>query len=174
YQIRVSMGDEVITKSLNVVMNPNLKGITKEDLNEQFELASKIRDKTSTTNEAVIHIRKMRSAINATKNEEIIKSASPFVKGITAIEEELYQVKNQSNQDPLNFPIKLNNRFASLRRSMENGDAKPTDGAYKVFKELSLDLDNHLAELKALKQSHLVSINQMMSKNGFDELKTFD
>jgi len=174
YQVRVSVGDEVITKSLNVVMNPNLKGITKEDLNEQFELASKIRDKTSTTNEAVIQIRKMRSAINATKNEEIIKSASPFVEGITAIEEELYQVKNQSNQDPLNFPIKLNNRFASLRRSMENGDAKPTDGAYKVFKELSLDLDNHLAELKALKQSHLVSINQMMSKNGFDELKTFD
>lgn len=38
---------------------------------------------------------------------------------------------------PLNFPIKLNNRLASLRRSLENGDARPSDGAYQVFKELS-------------------------------------
>jgi hypothetical protein len=63
---------------------------------------------------------------------------------------ELYQMRNQSGQDPLNFPIKLNNRLASLRRSLETGDARPTDGAYRVFEELSLELEAHLQKLEEL------------------------
>ena len=31
-----------------------------------------------------------------------------------AVEGEIYQVRNRSNQDPLNFPIKVNNRLANL------------------------------------------------------------
>jgi len=34
---------------------------------------------------------------------------------LTAVEVEVYQVKNQSGQDPLNYPIKLNNKIAALR-----------------------------------------------------------
>ena len=42
------------------------------------------------------------------------------------IESNIYQVKNQSGQDPLNFPIKVNNRLAYLRKSVESGDGLPT------------------------------------------------
>ncbi|MBT8220658.1 MAG: glycosyl hydrolase [Bacteroidia bacterium] len=171
YQARITVGDIVQTKSFNVEMDPNLKGITKEDLDEQFELASMIRDKTSETNETVVEIRKIRTAIQETNNEAIHSSAKEFIKGITAIEEELYQVKNRSNQDPLNFPIKLNNRFASLRRSMENGDAKPTDGAYKVFEELKQELADHLKNYSALKSEHMNTINQMLKSNGFKAIE---
>ena len=71
------------------------------------------------------------------------------------IEEDLYQVKNQSGQDPLNFPIKLNNRFASLRRSIESGQARPTDAAYVVFDELSAELKMHLDKLDQVLNSDL-------------------
>ena len=171
YQVRVTVGDEQATTSFNIHMNPNFKGITQADLDEQFKLASDIRDKTSETNEAVIHIRKMRNVIKETKNEEILKLAEPFISGITAIEKELYQVKNQSGQDPLNFPIKLNNRFASLRRSVENGDARPTDGAYKVFEELKLELHGHMTALNTLKEKHLSNINQKMEEAGYEKLE---
>ena len=56
---------------------------------------------------------------------------------LTAVEEDLYQVRNRSGQDPLNFPIKLNNQLAALERSITTGDGKPTDQSYVVFKELS-------------------------------------
>src|SRR5258708_32205131 len=56
---------------------------------------------------------------------------------LSAVEEDLYQVRNRSNQDPLNFPIKLNNQIAALMRVIETGDAKPTDQSYVVFKELT-------------------------------------
>ena len=133
-------------------MDPNLKGITEADLQEQFDLSQQIVQKTSATNEAVIHIRKIRAHLEANKDAlgtaTYKGTAQPFLDKLAAIEQELYQVKNQSNQDPLNFPIKLNNRLASLRRSIENGDARPTDGAYKVFRELSAELDRHLGELE--------------------------
>ncbi len=151
-------------------MDPNLKGITEADLQEQFELASKIMNKTSAANEAVIEIRDIKSQIDAAKdkisNSNYKNTVTPFLQKISAIEEDLYQVKNQSGQDPLNFPIKLNNRLASLRRSMENGDAKPTDGAYKVFNELSAELEQHLGKLNQTLSSDLASINQLLKKAG--------
>ena len=153
-----------------VQMNPNYKGITAEDLQKQFELASAIRDKTSETNLAVIRIRQMRDHIRGTKNEDVIEGSKTFIDGVSAIEQELYQVKNQSSQDPLNFPIKLNNRFASLRRSVENGDARPTDGAYKVFEELKIELEGHLTALEALKNDHLSKINDLLKEKGFDPI----
>ena len=82
--------------------------------------------------------------------------SSPFIPKLTKIEEDLYQVRNRSGQDPLNFPIRLNNRLAGLQRSVETGEARPTAAAYVVFKELSSDLDRELAELAAtLKSAHL-------------------
>lgn len=82
------------------------------------------------------------------------------------IEEDLYQVRNQSNQDPLNFLIKLNNRLASLRRSVETGDAKPTSAAHQVFKELSAELAGHLDKLQMVINNQLPAINQALSKEG--------
>mgnify|MGYP000716243000 CR=1 FL=1 len=116
----------------DIHINPNLEDITEADLQEQFTLASKIMNKTSDANQAVITIRLIKSQIKKAdyvSTSAYKKTIIPFVEKISTIEETLYQVKNQSGQDPLNFPIKLNNRLASLRRSVENGDAKPTDGA---------------------------------------------
>jgi len=127
--------------------------VTAADLQEQFELATKIVEKTSLANQTVIDIRKMRKDLQekVKKNTLTESAVTSMIEKMTAIEEALYQVKNQSAQDPLNFPIKLNNRLASLRRSMENGDARPTDGAYQVFKELSAELDGLMGEWKTVK-----------------------
>ena len=124
--------------------------------------------KTSAANEAVIKIREIKTQLNDAKGKisssDYSRTVNPFINKISAIEEDLYQVKNQSGQDPLNFPIKLNNRLASLRRSVENGDAKPTDGAYKVFKELSAELEGHLGKLNQTLSSDLPSLNQLLKK----------
>ncbi len=154
YQARFTVGDFTKTWPFEIKMDPNLKGITKADLQEQFELAVKIRDKTSLANQAVIDIRKMRADLEKQVKAGQLKASAieAFVKKMTTVEEDLYQVKNQSAQDPLNFPIKLNNRLASLRRSLENGDARPTDGAYQVFKELSAELEGHLETWKRLQE----------------------
>lgn len=174
YTVRMKTKDYDKSFSFGIQMDPNLKGITKEDLDEQFSLANKVMQKTSTANEAVIQIREIKSQIDSGKEKiassDMKRVVAPFLKKLSVIEEALYQVKNQSNQDPLNFPIKLNNRLASLRRSIESGEAKPTDGAHKVFKELSAELDQQLNDLKSVMQSELPKLNAALKKNGMEEI----
>ena len=174
YKVRMKSKNYEKTYSFQVQMDPNLKGITKEDLDEQFELANRIMQKTTAANEAVIRIREIKSQLDSSKEKlsasDLKKTVTPFLSKLSAIEEELYQVKNQSNQDPLNFPIKLNNRLASLRRSVESGEAKPTDGAYKVFKELSAELEKHLSELKSVIQTQLPQVNTTLKNMGIEEI----
>ncbi|MGY8913779.1 MAG: glycosyl hydrolase, partial [Flavobacteriales bacterium] len=175
YKVRIKVGDVEQTQEFAIKIDPNLMGITPQDLQEQFELATKIKNKTSAANEAVIRIRSVKKQLNIYKDElnssEFTNAIDPLVSKISEIEEELYQVKNQSGQDPLNFPIKLNNRLASLRRSLEDGDAKPTDGAYLVFKELSAELDTLLKDLEQTFQIHLPKVNSILKSAGKTEIK---
>jgi len=174
YQIRMKAGGAEQTHPFRIVMDPNLKGITEADLQEQFELASRIVQKTSAANEAVIRIREIRAQIDSARAKVPAagyeSTLKPFLEKLAAIEEELYQVRNQSGQDPLNFPIKLNNRLASLRRSVETGDARPTDGAYKVFGELSAELDTHLGNLRETLQNGLPGVNEVLAKAGVEPI----
>jgi len=175
YKVRMKTKDGNQIQSFSVKIDPNLKGITKEDLDEQFDLANKIMNKTTAANNAVIKIREIRTYLNANKEaisaSDFKKTVQPFFDKMAAIEEELYQVKNQSGQDPLNFPIKLNNRLASLRRSVEHGDAKPTDGAYKVFEELSAELETHLGNLKGVMDQYLPKVNSILKADGKKEIE---
>ncbi len=167
YKVKMTVGDYTQTYDFDIHINPNLKEITESDLHEQFTLASKIMNKTSDANQAVITIRLIKAQIKKAdyvSTSAYKKTIIPFVEKISNIEETLYQVKNQSGQDPLNFPIKLNNRLASLRRSVENGDAKPTDGAYEVFEELSIELDKNLGQLKNLLETEVPTINKLLKK----------
>ncbi|MFM8835130.1 MAG: glycosyl hydrolase, partial [Cytophagales bacterium] len=166
YQVRFKAGSYSQTYSFNVKMNPNVKGVSESDLKETFDLAIKIRDRESAANEAVIRIRDLKKQIEERSKEvndpAFAASTKELITKITAIEEDLYQTKNRSGQDPLNFPIKLGNRLSALRRCLETGDAKPTAGAYKVFDELSKELDGHLAKLETTLKSVIGAINPVL------------
>ncbi|WP_323756010.1 VPS10 domain-containing protein [Roseivirga sp.] len=158
YQVKLTADGVSQTSTFTVEMDPNLEGITKEDIQKQFDLAVQIRDKTSAANEAVIQIRDIRKqaeALSKSDDAGLNSAINDMLEKMKVIEEDLYQVKNQSGQDPLNFPIKLNNRLASLRRSVESGQARPTDASYVVFDELSAELKMHLDKLDQVLNSDL-------------------
>jgi photosystem II stability/assembly factor-like uncharacterized protein len=166
YQVRFKAGSYSQTYSFNVKMNPNVKGVSEADLKETFDLAIKIRDRESAANEAVIRIRDLKKQIEERAKEvndpAFFSSAKELTAKITAIEEDLYQTKNRSGQDPLNFPIKLGNRLSALRRSLETGDGKPTAGVYKVFEELNKELDSHLGKLEITLKTGIDAINPVL------------
>ncbi|NDE60944.1 MAG: glycosyl hydrolase, partial [Cyclobacteriaceae bacterium] len=84
-----------------------------------------------------------------------------------AIEETLYQTQNRSGQDPLNYPIRLNNKLAHLSSVVGNGDYPPTDSAEEVRKELTQQIDVQLARFQKLEQeqiSRILNIEEMKTK----------
>jgi kynureninase len=81
-----------------------------------------------------------------------------------AIEAEIYQTKNRSRQDPLNFPIRLNNKIAGLTGAVASADAKPTDQSYAVFEELSALLQAQLDRLTDIVESEIPAFNAFMAE----------
>jgi hypothetical protein len=77
----------------------------------------------------------------------------------TQIEEALYQTKLQSAQDPLNYPIRLNNRLSGLVGVVASGDFRPTRQAYQVRDEVVALIDQQLAHLQTLLQDELPALN---------------
>ena len=166
YQVSLKASGLEKSTSFELEMDPNLEGVSAEDLQKQFDLAIQIRDKVSQANEAVILIRKVRDQAGKIGNMDTATATElkGLLEKMRVIEEDLYQVRNQSGQDPLNFPIKLNNRLAALQRSVETGQARPTDAAYVVFEELSKELTGHLAKLDQVIKVDLKSLNDKLQQ----------
>lgn len=164
YQVSLKASGLEKSTSFELEMDPNLEGVSSEDLQKQFDLAIQIRDKVSQANEAVILIRKVREQAGKIGNADAATATElkAVLEKMRVIEEDLYQVRNQSGQDPLNFPIKLNNRLAALQRSVETGQARPTDASYVVFEELSKELAGHMAKLDQLIKVDLKSLNDKL------------
>ena len=93
-----------------------------------------------------------------------MESADAIEKKITKIEEALYQTKNRSGQDPLNFPIRLNNKLANLVGQVSSGDFRPTDQAYAFKKEITAQIDEQLSQLKQVKEQEIPALNKMIQE----------
>jgi hypothetical protein len=78
------------------------------------------------------------------------------------VEEEIYQVRNRSPRDTLNYPIKLNNQLAMLEQWVEMGDSRPTDQHYVVFQELSRQLGEIMSQLNRILDTDLIRLNELL------------
>ena len=98
------------------------------------------------------------------------RPADRLTTNLSAVEEEIYQVKNQSSQDPLNFPIKINNRLASLLRVVNTGDGKPIANAAPIFKDLSGELKVQTDRLQKVLATDLPAFNAESQRVGVGEV----
>jgi hypothetical protein len=169
YQVKLTIGDKTYTESFAVTKDPRLD-TTAEDFQKQFDLLVKIRDKFNDMTDAITRIRDARKQIDDITarvkdqpNSKAIQDAARSLKvKMTAVEEALYQTKNQSGQDPLNYPIRLNNRLAALSGVVSGADAAPTAQSYAVYEELVADINAQLATLNQVISTDLPAFNKLV------------
>jgi photosystem II stability/assembly factor-like uncharacterized protein len=181
YRARLSAGDEVQEVAFEVVPDPR-SSATPADYAAQFAFVVEARDLLSRTHREIGRIREFRGQLAAVK-ERLLRSGdseeapSPLMADIlateaeiTAVEEALYQTKNQSRQDPLNFPIRLNNKLTSLMRIVAEDDRGPTTQALQVKAMLSAAIEAELARLDAVWRTQLPALNRRIRDTGMDML----
>jgi photosystem II stability/assembly factor-like uncharacterized protein len=177
YRVRLRVEGRAQERDFTVRIDPRLVDqVSIGDLQERFELAMDVRDRVSEANEAVLRVRDIKSSIDDrvedSENLEL-KSLGATVKDrLAAVEGEIYQVRNESNQDPLNFPIKLNNKLASLLGIIESAEARPTAQVYEVFEMLSGQLDTELQQLTLIIQQDLARLNELLRSLGMDPIES--
>jgi hypothetical protein len=167
YKVRLTVDGQVLEQPAEIRLDPRVGNVAVADLQKRFELASQIQARVSQANEAVLLIRGVRAQIDAvlkqTTDAGIRRSAGQLEAKLAAIEGRIYQVRIQSRQDPLNYPIMLNNKLGALAGVVENGEAAPTGQDYAVFTDLSQRLDRELAALDRLLSAELPPLNAKLA-----------
>jgi photosystem II stability/assembly factor-like uncharacterized protein len=175
YQVRVTAAGVTGTQDFEIRRNAAVPGVTDADLQAQFALARQISERVSEANRAVIRIRSLKQQITERTGKagsaDIKTAGQALLDTLTAVEGEIYQHRLRSGQDPLNFPIRLNNKLAALQGTVESGDYRPTDQALAVFKELSGRLDRELARLDGLVKTDLAAFNTLLERAGLAVVK---
>ena len=168
YAVRLTVNGASQTQAFTLQKDPRVHA-TQKDLDDQFALLLKVRDRLSAANDAVRTIRNVVWQLDQRKAKApagFADQAGQLETKLEAIEAELYQVNNRASEDPLNFPIRLNNKIAALGSSIASADARPTAQHEAVFRLLSAQLDRELATLKQTLDAGLAPLNTALQGAG--------
>jgi hypothetical protein len=157
-----------------VKRNPWITDVTDEDMIAQYEFSRAVWEKVNEANAAVISIRNVKSQLDdryAKSDDAALESAgATLTTNASAVEQDIYQVKNQSGQDPLNFPIKVNNRLANLMSMAERGDGRPTTYMPEIFQILTEELKVYTDRLDTIWATDLKKVNDELRRLGLRPL----
>jgi hypothetical protein len=175
YEVRLSHQGQTNTATFEILADPRSSSSAAQ-LKSQFDFLLSVRDKLSETNLAVKRIRESRAQINTfvekVKDMDNMKSvtdtAAYILDKMKAIEEELYQTQNKSRQDPLNFPVRLNNKLGHLNSLSSYGDYEPTDQARAFMKEVSGRIDEQLDLLEMILKADIAMFNRLVKEQSVD------
>jgi len=173
YTVKLTNNGVTHKQGFTIKLNPNLKkhlGTTERELQEQFEFLLKIRDKTTEIHKTVLQIRSIKSDLvslkerlsEVTGGEKIAKNADEIIKKLSTVEAKMLQVKSKSSQDPLNFPIKVNNKIAALAGVVARSYNKPTKQSYDVFEALSTEFEEYKAEYMEIADQDIPKFNRLV------------
>jgi photosystem II stability/assembly factor-like uncharacterized protein len=171
YTVRLTADGTTRTAPLRIGIDPRLEGqVTQEDLTARFDLAQQVISRVNDANNAVIMVRDVRTEVDdrleKTDDARIEELGGQVKTRMADVEGRIYQVRNQSNQDPLNYPIMLNNKLAALLGVIERGEYRPTDQSNEVFNLLSGQLTTELDALNAIIATDLAELNRLLQENG--------
>jgi hypothetical protein len=175
YSVRLKVDGQEQTKPVVVKRNPLFTDVTDDDLTAQLSLALKIRDKVSEANTSVVEIRRIKQEaddrLKKNKDGKLKKVGGVLTTNLSDVEDDIYQVKNQSGQDPLNFPIKINNRLANLLRVVNSGDGRPIQNAPVLLDEYTKQLKVQTDRLEAVIVKDLTAFNKELARLKLEQIK---
>jgi hypothetical protein len=181
YEVRMSVGDASQSTTFSVLVDPRATA-TQADYEAQFAFVSEARDLLSRTHDEIKRIRVLRKEMQSVRDriegaegsEELIADIEAIDATITAVEEALYQTQNESRQDPLNYPIRLNNKLTALMRLVSRDDVGPTTQALEVKAMLSAAIESELASLDEIWEQRVPALNAAIREREIDMIPPRD
>ena len=174
YSAELTADDDTLTANFEIQLDPRSEGTVADRL-AQFEFLKSVRDKVDETHDAIRHMRAMRSQISGLlkrlekeDHPSLFGKAEALDSSMVAIEEVLYQTKLKSNQDMLNYPIKLNNKLAHVGSLASMGIYKPTDQMEGVKADLAAKIDVQLSAWYWLRDEQIPAFNVLIRESEID------
>ena len=181
YSVELSKNGSKKSQNFTILKDPRTEA-TMEDMKAQFDFITDVRDKLTEIHKALKNVKKVKDQVanlkksisDKEKHKELLEMATKVSKDVSAIEKKLYQTKNRSNQDPLNFPIRLNNKLGHLNSLTSIGNFRPTDQAIAFKNEITKEIDKELTALYTIFNNDVKNLNQKVKESNIDLIQLND
>ena len=173
YKVHLNVNGDSQSQDFNIIPDPRAE-VTVADMQKQHDFISAINATINKAHGSIKKIRGVNKQLDAFTEQykdneatkDLVEKAKTMKESFGEIEKALYQTQNQSNQDPLNFPIRLTNKLAHLNRLVGMGDFPPTAQDEAVQKEMTGKIETQLKAFDAMVDSEMQEFNK-----AFNDLK---
>jgi photosystem II stability/assembly factor-like uncharacterized protein len=171
YVVKLTVDGKTQATTLRLLKDPRIQ-YSDRDLVRQYDFTVKIVERIDDANAAVLRMHDMKSQVDkavadSKKDADIVNAADKLEDRLLAIEGEINQYRIKSGEDPLNFPIKLNDKLAGVASVVQSGQMPPSRQAQEVFAELSKQLQVQLDLLKMFEANDVVKFNDLLKSKHF-------
>jgi photosystem II stability/assembly factor-like uncharacterized protein len=173
YEAKLTVAGKAYTEPLEVKEDPRVP-VTQADLEKQFALSLKIRDRLSEAHKAVNEMKEVQAQIATLKKhagddpkaKPVISAADDLNKKIESIEAGLVQLKSKSGEDSLNFPIMPADQLQALLATVDSADTAPTAQSYTVYDRLNGEITPPLEQWDEARKKDVPNLNKEATKAG--------
>ncbi|MBE9489173.1 MAG: glycosyl hydrolase [Bacteroidetes bacterium] len=177
YKVSLNVNGESISQSFTIVADPRSESSLQE-MQTQFDFIKDVNASMDEAHKSIKKIRKVNKQLSAFElqykgNEDVkdlLEKAKTLKEAFSEIEKALYQTKNRSGQDPLNFPIRLTNKLGHLNSLVSMGDFPPTEQDIAVKNELTKQINEQLLAFNNLIDSEIKAFNVAFNSKNLNYL----
>ncbi len=177
YKVSLNVNGQEYSQPFNIVADPRAES-TQADMVKQFNFIKDVNKTMDEAHKSIKKIRNINEQLSAFQTQykdnesvkDLIEKAKDLTKQFTEIEEALYQTKNRSGQDPLNFPIRLTNKLGHLNSLVSMGDFPPTEQDIAVKDELTQKINTQLSAFNNLLTNEIKSFNASFNSKNLNYL----
>ncbi|WP_430467042.1 VPS10 domain-containing protein [Winogradskyella ouciana] len=183
YKVSLKVEDSVpsnsfeVTKPFTIVADPRAES-TLSDMQKQFDFIKDVNKTMDDAHKSIKKIRNINKQLGAFQKQykdddnvkDLVEKAKKLEEELSNIEKELYQTKNRSGQDPLNFPIKLTNKLGHLNSLVSMGDFPPTEQDIAVKNELTAKIEKQLNAFNTILSDEVKAFNEAFNNKNLNYL----
>lgn len=177
YKVALNINGESLSQPFTILADPRSES-TQAGMEKQFAFIKDVNKTMDAAHKSIKKIRNINKQLSAFEAQykgdervkELLDKAKELKDSFSDIEKALYQTKNRSGQDPLNFPIRLNNKLAHLNSLVGMGDFPPTEQDVAVKDELTQKINAELSKFNALIDSEIKAFNDAFNSKNLNYL----
>jgi len=177
YKVVLKVNGQTLSQPFTVLADPRTES-SRADMEKQFDFIKAINKTMDNAHKSIKKIRKIKKQLSAFEKQykgddavkDLVDKAKTLKEDFSKVEEALYQTKNRSGQDPLNFPIRLTNKLGHLNSLVRMGDFAPTDQDVAVKNELTNQIDAQLKQFNNLISNEISAFNSAFNSKQLNYL----
>jgi len=177
YKVSLNVKGNTTTETFTILPDPRAEA-TVADMQKQYDFISDVNKTVDKAHQSIKKIGKIKDQLDAFSKQnkdneatkDLVEKAEKMKESFEEVEKALYQTKNQSNQDPLNFPIKLTNKLGHLNSLVGLDDFPPTEQDIAVKNELTAQINTQLKAFDELVDKEIKEFNEAFNNLKLDYL----